>query len=56
MASRGHAPAYARRQDVDIVAIADICEPRLMIAREELQDVRLYRSAEELIAREAENL
>ena len=56
MASRGHAPAYARRQDVDIVAIADICERRLMIAREELQDVRLYRSAEELIAREAENL
>ena len=52
MASRGHAPAYARRQDVDIVAIADICERRLTIAREELQDVRLYRSAEELIARE----
>jgi predicted dehydrogenase len=56
IASRGHAPVYARRQDVDIVAIADICAPRLTIAREELKDVRLYRSAEELIAREADNL
>jgi len=53
IASRGHAPVYSKREDVEIIAIADICSPRLAIAREDFNDVRLYRCAEELIAQEA---
>jgi predicted dehydrogenase len=56
IASQGHAPIYAKRQDVEIVAIADICPSRLTIAREYFNNVRLYRSAEELIALEAGRL
>jgi predicted dehydrogenase len=56
IAAKGHAPAYAKRDDVEIVAIADLCSPRLAVAHRDFAKARLYASAEELIAREAVNL
>jgi predicted dehydrogenase len=56
IASQGHAPAYSERDDVEIVAIADICPPRLANAQRDFGHARLYGSAEELITREAGRL
>lgn len=53
IASSGHVPAYlARRKeqnDVDIVAIADICDPRREIAKELLPEARIYTDAFSLL-------
>jgi predicted dehydrogenase len=48
----GHFPAYAARKDVEIVAIADVCNARLAAARALAPDARLYRTHEEMLARE----
>lgn len=60
ISGKGHIPAYLERaqkqKDVEIVAIADICEGRRKVAEQTLAGVRVYNTAEELIAKEAKNL
>ncbi len=48
----GHVPAYAKRTDVDVVAIADVCEARRASARRDLPGAHVYESAEALLAAE----
>ncbi len=52
IAGKGHYPAYAAREDVEIVAIADVCPARLDAARAAAPKARLYASWRELLARE----
>jgi len=47
--AQGHVPAYAKRDDVDIVAVADICEPRRALVSQALPQARVYTSAESLL-------
>lgn len=60
ISSKGHIPAYLERgvsrQDVEILAIADICEARRKAASEMLPGVRVYSDHESLLAAEAGNL
>ena len=57
IAAEGHVPAYLERarrlQDVEVVAVADICAARLSAARAALPEARLYETAEALLSREA---
>ena len=57
IAAEGHLPAYLERarrlQDVEVVAVADVCAPRLKAARDALPDARLYANAEALLSQEA---
>ena len=39
---KGHVPAFLKRSDVEIVAIADICEKRRALAKEAYPNVKLY--------------
>ncbi len=54
--SKGHAAAYAERArargDVEIVAVADICEPRRAAAAQAFPGARIYPSAEALFGSE----
>ncbi len=52
----GHVPAYQRRRDVEIAAVADVCAARREAARRSLPGARLYESAEALLAAEAGRL
>jgi predicted dehydrogenase len=56
ISGKGHAPAYAARarssRDVDIVAVADLCEARRAAAREQFPNARIYSDAESLLAAE----
>ncbi len=54
IAGKGHHPAYAQREDVEIVAIADLCPARLEAARAAAPRARLYADWRELLARERE--
>jgi predicted dehydrogenase len=54
ISGKGHLPAYQQRDDVQIVAVADICPARLEAARAALPQARLYASAGELIRKETE--
>ena len=60
ISGKGHVPAYLERArtlgDVEIVAVADICGPRLENARAALPEARLYASAEALLAAERDSL
>jgi len=57
ISGKGHVPAYLERartsRDVDIVAVADISAPRRETARAALPGVRLYETAEALLAAES---
>ena len=52
IAGKGHHPAYAAREDVEIVAIADLCPARLDAARAAAPKARLYADWRELLVRE----
>lgn len=64
ISGKGHIPAYLERakgklpqdRDVEIVAIADICEARRAAAQEALPQARIYSSYEGLLAAESDNL
>lgn len=60
ISSKGHLPAYLERAkkqgDVQIVAIADICEGRRHQAQEALPGVRVYSDYQALLNAEAGNL
>lgn len=52
ISGKGHLPAYLRRTDTRIEAIADVCPERLAYARTLLPEARLYASAAELFESE----
>ena len=52
IAGKGHYPAYAARNDVEIAAIADVCPARLDAARAAAPKARLYSSWREMLDRE----
>jgi predicted dehydrogenase len=56
----GHIPAYLARakqqNDVEIIAVADICEARRTQAQKALPNARIYLDYETLLQAEAENL
>lgn len=60
ISSKGHIPAYLERakkqQDVEIVAIADICEERRVIAGDCVPGARIYTDYEILLEQESEEL
>jgi predicted dehydrogenase len=60
ISGKGHIPAYLERAekqgDVEIVAVADICEARRARAQEALPKARVYSSYEGLLAAEAQSL
>lgn len=50
--SKGHLPAYAKRTDVEIVAVADICEARRLEVQEILPNARIYTDYDILLEQE----
>jgi len=60
ISGKGHIPAYLERAqnqgDVEIIAVADICEARRASAQEALPHARIYSSYEALLAVEASRL
>ncbi len=60
ISGKGHIPAYLARakagNDVEIVAVADICEERRAAALKALPGVRVYTDYETLLAKEKGNL
>jgi predicted dehydrogenase len=53
ISGKGHFPAYQRREDVEIVAFADVCPARLEVARAVAPKARFYATWQELFAKEA---
>lgn len=49
---KGHVPAYLQRADVELVAVADLCEARRLAAKEVLPNARLYEDYRALLAGE----
>jgi predicted dehydrogenase len=56
IAAKGHLPAYLGRRDVEIVAIADVCEARRALAGAQLPRAAVYPSAEALLSAEGARL
>ena len=54
ISGKGHVPAYLERNDVEIVAVADICASRRGAAKKALPRARVYETYQELLAREQE--
>jgi predicted dehydrogenase len=54
ISAKGHLPAYQKRDDVEIVAFADVCPARLEAARAASPKARFYQTFEELLASERE--
>lgn len=52
ISGKGHVPAYLKRNDVVIEAIADICPERLALAKAALPEARLYSSYNDLLVAE----
>jgi len=52
ISGKGHFPAYQKRDDVEIVAVADVCPPRLDAARAVAPKARLYANWQELLEKE----
>jgi predicted dehydrogenase len=54
--ARGHVPAYLKRSDVEIVAVADVCAARRALVPAQLPGVEIHESAGALLAAEAGQL
>lgn len=52
ISGKGHFPAYQKRDDVEIVAIADVCEGRRAAARQAAPGARVYERWEDLLEKE----
>ncbi len=50
--AQGHVPAYLRRSDVEIGAVADVCAPRRALVSRQLPGAAVYESAGALFAAE----
>jgi predicted dehydrogenase len=56
IAAEGHLPAYLGREDVELVAVADVCEPRRALAAARLPRAAIYPTAAALLAAEGARL
>jgi predicted dehydrogenase len=56
ISGKGHIPAYLQRNDVEITAVADICEARRNKAQEALPNARIYSDYKALLDGEAGKL
>ncbi|NUM89215.1 MAG: Gfo/Idh/MocA family oxidoreductase [Bdellovibrionales bacterium] len=54
ISGKGHVPAFQKRDDVRIVAVADICEARRAAAKAALPEARIYSTWQELLERETD--
>jgi predicted dehydrogenase len=54
--ARGHVPAYLKRPDVEIVAVADVCAARRAAVPELLPGAAVYESADALLGVERDRL
>jgi predicted dehydrogenase len=54
--AKGHVPAYLKRQDVEIVAVADICPARRALVPQLLPRATVYDSADALLSAERDRL
>jgi len=54
--ARGHVPAYLKRDDAEIVAVADVCPERRALVAAQLPRATVHESAEALLAAEAGRL
>lgn len=52
ISGKGHYPAYLERKDVEIVAVADVCEARLVAAQKSNPKLRAYSSTEKMFEAE----
>jgi predicted dehydrogenase len=50
ISGKGHVPAFLKRSDVEVVAVADISQERRALAAEALPKARIFSSFEELLA------
>lgn len=53
ISGKGHVPAFLKRNDVEIVAVADVCEARRAAAQKFLPDARVYENWQALLDSEA---
>src|SRR4051794_21339557 len=56
IAEKGHAPAYATSDELEIVAVADICGARREAAARALPGARIYESHADLLVTEGREL
>ncbi|MBI4403256.1 MAG: Gfo/Idh/MocA family oxidoreductase [Deltaproteobacteria bacterium] len=56
ISSQGHLPAYLRRSDVKITAVADICDERRSLAMGTLPEAKIYTDFGALLECESQNL
>jgi len=52
ISGKGHVPAFLKRSDVEVVAVADICPARLEQAKRDLPNARLYKDYSSLLESE----
>jgi predicted dehydrogenase len=52
ISGKGHVPAFAKREDVELVAVADVCEARRAEAAKALPGARVYADWKEMLAKE----
>lgn len=52
ISGKGHIPAYLKRDDVEVVAVADVSPERRVLAAKALPKARIYESYEALLAEE----
>lgn len=50
ISGKGHVPAFLKRNDVEVVAVADICAERRALAAKDLPKAKIYSTGEEMIA------
>ena len=60
ISSHGHVPSYVNRfqqlDDVAIIAVADICEDRRLLAKKAIPSARIYENYLDLLKHESRNL
>lgn len=52
ISGKGHVPAFLKRSDVEVVAVADICPARRELAKKDLPNARVYATYQELLENE----
>lgn len=52
ISGKGHVPAFLKRSDVEVVAVADICPARRELAQKDLPNARVYATYQELLEKE----
>lgn len=52
ISGKGHVPAFLKRSDVEVVAVADICPARRELAKKDLPSARVYATYQELLENE----